>query len=114
MPMASTSRGLALPPPPSRPRELEDALNHFIYHPLAYRLALLLRPTGISPNAVSVIGMLLVWAAAAAYAGLAWPQSVAIGLALHLSWHVVDGADGDLARLTSRSSPTGELVDGVC
>ena len=27
---------------------------------------------------------------------------------------MVDGADGDLARLTGRSSPTGELVDGVC
>ena len=28
--------------------------------------------------------------------------------------HVVDGADGDLARLTGRSSPIGEMVDGLC
>jgi len=27
---------------------------------------------------------------------------------------VVDGADGDLARMTGRSSPTGEMVDGLC
>jgi hypothetical protein len=27
---------------------------------------------------------------------------------------VLDGADGELARRTGRSSPTGELVDGVC
>lgn len=112
--MASTSAGLPAKPPRSRPPELEDALNRFVFHPLSLRLALLLRPTGISPNAVSVAGMLLVWGSAATYVGLAWPESVAIGLTLQLLWHVVDGADGDLARLTGRSSPTGELVDGVC
>ena len=68
----------------SRPPELEDALNRFVYHPLAHRLALILRPTGIGPNAVSVAGMVLVWGAAAAYAGLAWPLSFAIGFSLHL------------------------------
>jgi CDP-alcohol phosphatidyltransferase-like enzyme len=97
-----------------RPRELEDGLNRFVYHPLAAQLARLLRPTRISPNAVSVSGMLLVWCAAWAYAGLAWPLSALIGFSFHLLWHVVDGADGDLARLTGKSSPTGELVDGVC
>ena len=100
--------------PALRPPELEDGLNRFIYHPLAARLARRLRPTGVSPNLVSVAGMLLVWAAAWAYAGLAWPQGALLGFALHLFWHVVDGADGDLARLTGRTSPTGELVDGVC
>lgn len=112
--MASTSAGMTLPAAHSRPRELEDSLNRYVYHPLANRLARLLRPTGIGPNAVSVAGMLCVWGAAAAYVGLAWPQSFLIGFSLHLFWHVVDGADGDLARLTGRSSPTGELVDGVC
>ena len=113
--MASTSAGLPpLEAPYSRPRELEDGLNRFVYHPLAHRLARALLPMGISPNAVSVAGMLLVWGAAAAYTGLSWPQSFVIGFALHLLWHVVDGADGDLARLTGRPSATGELVDGVC
>ena len=56
----------------------------------------------------------MVVAAGAAYAGLAWPVSVLFGLALHMGWHVVDGADGDLARITGKSSPTGELVDGIC
>src|SRR5688572_15643844 len=97
-----------------RPRELEDSLNRYVYHPLAARLASSLRPTGLSPNVVSVAGMLLAWAAAWAYTTLAWPQGVLLGFALHLLWHVVDGADGDLARLTGTASPTGELVDGVC
>jgi CDP-alcohol phosphatidyltransferase len=98
----------------SRPPELEDGLNRFVYHPLAHRLARLLKPTGISADAVSVAGMLLVWAAAYAYTGLDRPQSFLIGFSLHLLWHIFDGADGDLARLNGRTSPTGELVDGVC
>lgn len=103
-----------LPPRVRRPRELEDPLNHFIYHPLAAKLARLVRPTGVSPNAISVAGGLLVVAAAWAYTGLAWPQSVLLGFAFHALWHVVDGADGELARLTGKASATGELVDGVC
>jgi phosphatidylglycerophosphate synthase len=97
-----------------RPPELEDPLNRYLFHPLAHRLALVLRPTGISPNAVSICSGLLVVAAAWAYGGLTGPQSVLLGFAFHMLWHVVDGADGDLARLTGRSSPAGELVDGVC
>lgn len=101
-------------PTAGRIRELEDPLNRYFYHPLARRLARRLQPTGISPNAVSVAGALLVWAAAWAYASLDWPTGALLGLALHMTWHVLDGADGDLARLTGKSSPTGELVDGLC
>jgi phosphatidylglycerophosphate synthase len=99
---------------PMRPRELQDPLNWYLYHPLAWRLALLLRRTPVTPNMVSVLGGSMVVAAALAYVGLAWPVSAALGMALHMGWHVVDGADGDLARLTGRSSPVGEMVDGLC
>lgn len=97
-----------------RPRELQDTLNFHLYHPLAWRLARALARTPVTPNMVSVIGALFVMGAAAAYVLLAWPLSVAIGLLLHMTWHVVDGADGDLARLTGRTSAAGELIDGVC
>jgi phosphatidylglycerophosphate synthase len=100
--------------PKSRPLELEDSLNRFVYHPLAARLARLLRPTGISPNAVSVGSLVALIAAAWAYTSLAWPGGVLLGFALMLAWHVIDGADGDLARLKGIASSTGELVDGVC
>lgn len=98
----------------ARPAELEDWLNRRIYHPLAARLARALLPTGATPNMVSVAGALAVWAAAFAYTALAWPLSAALGFLCHASWHVVDGADGDLARLTGKTSPYGELVDGLC
>jgi hypothetical protein len=115
-----TSAVAASPPAPDvnarrlRAPELHDPLNRYFYHPLARRLARLLVPTGISPNAVSVAGALLVWAAAWVYANMAWPIGALLGFGFHMAWHVFDGADGDLARLTGKASPTGELVDGVC
>ena len=122
-----TTTGHAGPKPPAarppvrpiRPRELQDGLNHYLYHPLAWRLALLLARTPLTPNMVSVIGAGFVVAAGVAYAQPGWPNSILnwpalIGMALHMSWHVVDGADGDLARITGRASPIGEMVDGVC
>ncbi|MFM5952794.1 MAG: CDP-alcohol phosphatidyltransferase family protein [Novosphingobium sp.] len=99
---------------PQRPRELQDPLNHYLYHPLAWQLARALARTPLTPNMVSVFGGLMVVAAGLAYTQLAWPLSAALGMALHMSWHVIDGADGDLARLTGRSSPIGEMVDGLC
>ncbi len=99
---------------PMRPRELQDPLNYYLYHPLAWQFARLLARTPITPNMVSVLGAGCVVAAGLAYTQLTWPVSAALGMALHMTWHVVDGADGDLARLTGRSSPIGEMVDGLC
>jgi hypothetical protein len=110
--MASAGAGGAVPR--TRPRELEDPLNLFVYHPLAARLARLLVPTGVSPNAVSLLSLVALCAATWAFIDLDWPVNAVIGLGFLLAWHVVDGADGDLARMTGRASPTGELVDGFC
>src|SRR4051794_9703564 len=94
----------------SRPPEMNDWLNAHIYHPLARLVAIRLQPTGITPNAVSVIGGLCIVAAGLLYTELSWPVSVALGLTAHLLWHVFDGADGDLARMTGRTSPRGEMI----
>jgi len=111
---AEDNKGQGGAGPPRRPPELQDMLNRWLYHPLAARLAGLLRPTFVSPDAVSIAGGLLIWAAAWAYLALPWPQAVGLGLLLHMAWHVVDGADGDLARLRGISSPRGEVIDGIC
>lgn len=93
---------------------MQDALNHYIYHPLAWQLARALAPTPLTPNMVSVFGGMLVVAAGAVYFTTTGPLWAILGMALHLSWHVVDGADGDLARITGKTSPLGELIDGIC
>jgi len=100
--------------PPARPREMQDALNYYLYHPLAWRIALRLRRTSVTPDIVSVAGMLCIMLSALAYSQSGWPLPALVGLLLHMGWHVLDGADGDLARLTGRSSTRGELIDGAC
>ena len=111
---ALDSEKVTSPPKPKRPRELQDSLNFHLYHPLAWRLAQLLAKTPLTPNVVSVIGGCFVVTAGIAYLqSWGWPGAL-LGMLLHMTWHVVDGADGDLARITGRTSPLGELVDGVC
>jgi len=68
----------------------------------------------VTPDMVSAAGAVAIMLAAFIYSLPGWPLTVFAGLALHMGWHVLDGADGDLARLTGRSSPHGELVDGIC
>lgn len=97
-----------------KPRELQGFLNRFAYHPAARRLALWLSATAVTPNMVSVFGAAMVCATGVLYALVGTPAAIAAGFALHLLWHVVDGADGDLARLTGRASPRGEVIDGLC
>jgi phosphatidylglycerophosphate synthase len=104
----------AAPASSGRPVEIEDWSNRRIVHPLSRALVSALIPTGISPNAVSVLGVAMAAAASASYTLMAWPVCAFVGFGFHIAWHVFDGADGDLARRTGRSSTMGELVDGVC
>ena len=98
----------------ARPSEIEEPLNSRVVHPAARALVTWLIPTGISPNAVSALSVLMMAFACACYARMPWPQAAFTGLFFHFLWHVFDGADGDLARRTGKSSPVGEIVDGVC
>jgi hypothetical protein len=65
---ASEAIGKAQPKRPQRKRELQDSLNHYLYHPLAWQLARQLAKTPLTPNIVSVIGGCFVVAAGIIYA----------------------------------------------
>ncbi|HEX7761484.1 MAG TPA: CDP-alcohol phosphatidyltransferase family protein [Caulobacteraceae bacterium] len=88
--------------------------NTWLIHPISRRVVDVLAKTPITPNQVSVASVFFAAAGAASFARLPWPVSAFAGLVLLMAWHVLDGADGDLARRTGRASPIGELVDGVC
>ena len=98
----------------ARPAELELWSNRRLIHPLSRAIARRLASTWVSPNMVSVAGGVMAAVGAGAYTLLPRPWGPVLGLASHFVWHVLDGADGDLARRTGRSSPMGEIVDGVC
>ena len=94
--------------------EMQHTLDRALYHPLAARLARVLAPTFVSANMVSVAGGLIVVLAAIIYVQPFWPLAALLGLLVHMSWHVLDGADGDLARMKGTAGRTGEIVDGLC
>ncbi|KAJ8139365.1 hypothetical protein OY671_007421, partial [Metschnikowia pulcherrima] len=99
---------------PQRPREMQDPSNSYLYHPSSWQSARRLAHTPVTPNMVSVAGGSFVVAAGFCYWGVPWPLGAASGMASHMTWHIVDGADGDSARVTGKSSPLGEMVDGIC
>ena len=101
-------------PAPGRPPEIELASNRWLIHPLAARLVDALAKTPVTPNQVSVAGLAAAAAAAACIVTLGGPGRAIAVLAFLGLWHVLDGADGALARRTGRVSAIGELVDGVC
>lgn len=96
-----------------RSRQMQNPIDRVLIHPLAAHLARSASRLPITPNMISVAGAVAIILAGLAYTHLGWPLAFLAGFALHLSWHVLDGADGDLARLTGKTSPTGEIVDGL-
>jgi phosphatidylglycerophosphate synthase len=101
-------------PDPGRPREIEERLNLYLIHPLSWRLVRVLLSTPITPNAVSVSGAVMAFAAASCFYYLPWPMGALAGFACMFLTHVLDGLDGRLARVSGRGSANGEIIDGLC
>ena len=94
--------------------EIEEATNLYFVHPISARLVPILARLGVHPNTVSILGAACGIAAGAAYYFYDRPGFVFLGLALMICWHILDGADGQLARLTNKVSPYGYVIDGAC
>ena len=102
------------PEPIRRTREIEDATNLYVVHPIANRLTPLLRDLHVPANAVSIAGMVFGMLAGVAYYHSHDLLSACIGFILMITWHVMDGVDGQLARLTQSQSELGKVLDGLC
>jgi len=96
-----------------RTAEIEEITNWYFVHPLASRLVPLFAKARITPNAVSIAGMLFGIAAGLAYYRYREPGCTLAGFLLMVAWHVMDGADGQLARLTRSYSHFGKVLDGI-
>jgi CDP-diacylglycerol--serine O-phosphatidyltransferase len=100
--------------PVRRTYEIEDKTNLFLVHPLSNRLVPFLAHWRVSPNAVSMCGMACGLLAGLAYHHYTRTVYCLLGFVLMIGWHVMDGADGQLARLTRTQSATGKVLDGIC
>jgi len=92
--------------------ETENFFDRTLYRPCGYRIALALRHTGITPNAVSIISIFFGVAAGILF----FPDKLwinLVGFALLVIANTLDCVDGQLARLTGIKSPVGRILDGV-
>lgn len=97
-----------------RTSEIEEVTNLYFIHPVSNRLTLLFARVHISANAVSLTGMLFGILAGVCYYHYQDVRFVLAGFILMIGWHVMDGADGQLARLTQTQSEAGKILDGIC
>jgi phosphatidylglycerophosphate synthase len=97
-----------------RPNSIEEFSNQFIVHPLSTVLAKVAIKLGISANIVSFLGLGAGWLAAFFYFQQPALGFVFAGFLAMFAWHVLDGADGRVARATGTSSAFGRIIDGIC
>src|SRR3984957_7792635 len=99
--------------PIRRTTEIEEITNLYLIHPLAARLVPIFARLRVTPNAVSIMGMLFGILSAVAYYRYWDFRYAATGFVLMVAWHVMDGADGQLARFTQSYSYFGKVIDGI-
>ena len=100
--------------PVRRTYEIEDPTNLYFIHPISARLVPIFAKHGIKPNTVSLAGMGSGILAGIFYHFYTATWCAVLGFVLMFAWHVLDGADGQLARLTKSYSELGKVLDGIC
>ena len=90
-------------------KESDGPVARYLNRPISTRISMALAPLRLSPDLVSFVALLL-GVAAAMLLGLG--HGVVGGILVHLA-SVIDGVDGELARLQQRARPAGALLDGV-
>lgn len=90
-------------------KEGDGPVSRYLNRPVSSRLSMAVAPLRLSPDLVSIIafGFGLI---AAGF--LATGYAIAGGVIVHLA-SVLDGCDGEVARLQLRASPRGAFLDGV-
>lgn len=94
-------------------REIEDKIDLLFYRPLGFLCAKAAQQLGLSPTQVTLGGMLVGAAAGFLFSLPGSAPALAAGV-LFLFSGVLDSADGQLARITGRSTALGLVLDGLC
>lgn len=90
-------------------KDADGPVARYINRPISTRLSMALAHLPLHPDAVSLVAFLVTLAGA-------WSLAMGAGLAgglLVYAGSLLDGVDGEIARLRVRASPAGALLDGV-
>ena len=91
--------------------ETENKIDRIFYRPIGFRIARMLRGTGITPNMVTVVSIFV-----GAAVGFFFYHDDLIynvcGILLLVFANILDCVDGQLARLTGIKSAIGRILDG--
>lgn len=93
--------------------QLDTTFDKCVHRPVAARLARFLAKTPLTPNQVTVISLLPAGWAAWHFIHGTWTHTLS-ALGLFYLWAVLDHTDGELARLTGRTSEFGHQLDNWC
>ena len=89
--------------------EIEDLMDLYFYHPLGYIFAVFFNKIGFTPNLVSIISMII---------GVIGGVFIYYGKFMFASFLIVfssvlDSSDGQLARISGKTSLYGRIIDGL-
>ena len=91
--------------------ETENKIDRIFYRPIGFRIARMLKGTGITPNMVTVVSIFV-----GAAVGFFFYHDDLIynvcGILLLVFANILDCVDGQLARLTGIKSAIGRILDG--
>lgn len=90
-------------------KESDGPVSRFLNRPISTRVSMAIAPLRLHPDVLSLVALVLGLVAAGL---LATGRGVAGGIAVHVA-SVLDGVDGEAARLQVRAGPKGALLDGV-
>lgn len=93
--------------------EQDGPIARRLNRPISQAITRRLLGTPVTPNAVSVAGLVISVAAGMLAALVGYLPNLAAGLLFQLA-SILDGTDGELAKLTDSASTRGEWVDTVC
>lgn len=93
-------------------RDVEEIVDIYLYRPWGYALAVLAHRLHMTPNQVTVIGMIVgVMAGPLFY--FSDLRLNLIGIGFWMLGQALDGADGQLARMADMRSRLGRMLDGI-